>query len=117
MTVTALIAALACDRAEGAPQAVTLANEFHAVVLDNNAVYFGRVEQFGGPYLVLRNVYYVQTTVKPETKEPNSVLIRRGREWHAPDRMIIDSRHVVFVEPVTAESRVARLIAEDRARQ
>jgi hypothetical protein len=102
--VLALLAVSACGRVE-------LSNDFHAVLLDNNSVYFGRVENFGDAYLVLHEVYYLQAQAGDDGK-PTNVLVRRGREWHGPDRMIIDARHVVFLEPVTSGSRVAQLIAE-----
>ena len=107
----AILVAVACGGR------VELNQEYHAVLLDNNSVYFGRVENFGGEHLVLRDVYYVQTQVNPETKQSSNILIRRGGEWHRPDRMIIDSRHVVFLEPVTQGSQVAKLIEEDRRRK
>ena len=111
MLLPMLLCFAACER-----NAVKLENEFHAVLIDNNSVYFGRVENLGGPYIVLRQVYYVRTRVNPETKETTNELIRRGGEWHGPDRMIIDARHVVFIEPVTPGSQVAKLIAEDMAK-
>ena len=42
----------------------------------------------------------------------NNVLVKRGREWHAPDRMILNSNMIVLVEPVNPTSRVATLIAQ-----
>jgi hypothetical protein len=38
--------------------------------------------------------------------------VKRGKELHAPDRMIINQKSIVFVEPVGADSKVAQLIAE-----
>ena len=34
---------------------------------------------------VLHNVFYVQAAANANTKQTTSVLIRRGKEWHAPD--------------------------------
>lgn len=88
--------------------------EYHAVLLSNGSVYFGKLERLGGPNPVLRDVYYVQSTVDPQTKAVNSVLIKRGKEWHAPDRMILQASSIVFVEPVSSGSRVAQLIADSK---
>lgn len=89
-----------------------LSAEYHAVLLSNGSVYFGKLEGLGSPNPVLRNVYYVQSSVDPQTKAVTSVLVKRGGEWHAPDRMILQSSSIMFVEPVSPRSRVAQLIAE-----
>ncbi len=88
--------------------------EYHAVLLSNGSVYFGKLEAFDTPHPVLRDVYYVQSTVDPQTKAVNSILIKRGKEWHAPDRMILQRGNIIFVEPVGRDSRVAKLIAESK---
>ena len=88
--------------------------EFRAVLLDNGSAYFGKVDKETGDYLVLREVHYVQTATNAETKQVTNVLVKRGKEWHAPDRMVINKRHLVFCEPVARGSTVARLIDESR---
>jgi len=90
---------------------------YQAVLLDNGAVYFGRIEGLGTPYPVLRDVFYVQQGVNQQTREVTNVLVRRGQEWHAPNRMILNARHIVFIEPVGKDSRVAKLIEELKAKQ
>jgi len=90
------------------------ANKYYAVLLSNGAVYFGKLEGLGSAYPVLRDVYYVQTTTNPETKAVSSILVKRGKEWHGPDRMILNEKAVVFVEPVGADSKVSQLIAESK---
>jgi len=57
---------------------------------------------------------YVQAATDPSTKQTTKVLIRCGKEWHAPDYMVLNANHILLVEPVTAGSRVANLIAEVR---
>jgi hypothetical protein len=85
---------------------------YQAVLLDNNQVYYGRLSDLGTDYPVLTNVFYVQTVVNPQTKQTSNVLLKRGKEWHAPDKMLIDARHIVMIEPVTPGSTVAKLIDE-----
>jgi hypothetical protein len=87
---------------------------YQAVLLDNGSAYFGKLQGAGTPYPVLTDVYYVQSQVNQETKEVKSILIRRGNEWHAPDRMFLNARHIVLIEPVGANSKVAELIAQDK---
>jgi hypothetical protein len=106
------VAALAgCSglRREAAP---VLDTPYQAVLLDTGQVYFGKLEGAGSEYPVLRDVFYVQSSVNQETKQVTNVLVRRGKEWHAPDRMIFNARHIVLIEPVGPESKVAQLIAD-----
>jgi hypothetical protein len=87
---------------------------YQAVLLDNNQVYYGKVQGFGTPFPVLTDVYYVQQQVNQQTKEVKNILIRRGTEWHAPDRMVINANHIILVEPVSPTSKVAQLIADSK---
>jgi hypothetical protein len=89
-------------------------SKYYAVVLSNNSVYFGKLEGLGSPYPVLKDVYYVQSNVDPQTKEVKNTLIKRGKEWHAPDRMILNEKMIVFVEPVGDGSLVQQRITESK---
>jgi hypothetical protein len=88
---------------------------YQAVLLSNGSAYFGRLEGLGTPYPVLKEVYYVQSRPGQDPKQPVNVLVKRGKEWHAPDRMILNAAMIVFVEPVNPGSRVSQLIAEAAA--
>jgi hypothetical protein len=90
------------------------ANKFYAVLLTNNSVYFGKLQGLGSPFPVLTEVYYVQSSQNPETKAVSNVLIKRGKELHGPDRMILNEKSIVFVEPVGTGSKVDELIKESR---
>ena len=85
---------------------------YQAVLLDNNQVFFGKVSGLGTDYPVLTDVFYIQTAVNPETKQTSNVLLKRGKEWHAPDKMLLNAHHIIMIEPVTGGSTVAKLIAE-----
>jgi len=89
-------------------------SKYYAVLLSNGAVYFGHLQGFGTQFPVLKDVYYVQSTQNAETKSVSNVLIKRGKEWHSPDRMILNPGSIVFVEPVGVDSKVAQLIAESK---
>jgi hypothetical protein len=105
----------ACQRTPASPSSSAIdANKYYAVLLTNGSVYFGKVEGLGSPYPVLKDVYYVQSAVNQETKAVANTLVKRGKEWHAPDRMIINEKSIVFIEPVGLDSRVAQLIAESK---
>jgi hypothetical protein len=89
-----------------------LSTPYHAVALTNGQVFFGRIEALGTDYTVLRDVFYIQSRQNPDTKQVANVLIKRGGEWHAPDRMIINRQQVLLIEPVKEDSQVAKLIVE-----
>ncbi len=89
-----------------------LSTPYHAVALTNNQVYFGKVDGLGTGYVVLRDVFYIQSRVNPETKAMTNILVKRGGEWHGPDRMIVNREHMLLIEPVRADSQVAKLIEE-----
>jgi hypothetical protein len=104
-----------CGGAKSAPSSAAIdSGKYYAVLLTNGSVYFGKLEGMGSPFPVLRDVFYVQAgPVDPNTKQPQGmVLVHRGKELYAPDRMILTDKSIVFVEPVGADSRVAQLIKE-----
>lgn len=94
------------------PRAISFDQTYQAVLLSNNNVYFGKLEGYGTDNPVLTEVYYVQTVVDPETKVQSNILTKRGKEWHSPDRMYINPKQILIVEPVGPNSRVAELIKE-----
>jgi hypothetical protein len=91
---------------------LTFTSEYQAVFLDNGQVFFGKLSDTGSSYLTLRDIYYVQTLTDPAKKQTSNILIKRGSEWHNPEFMRINSKHVVVIEPVGADSQVAQLIRE-----
>jgi hypothetical protein len=93
-------------------RAVRFDSQFQAILLDTGQVYYGHLEGLGTSIPVITDVYYVNSITNPQTKEVANILVRRGKEWHAPDRMYLNARHIVMVEPVSPNSKVAQLIAE-----
>jgi hypothetical protein len=90
---------------------------FQAVLLDTGLVYFGKISGMNTPYPVLRDVYYIQTATNAQTKQTSNVLIRRGNEFHGPEFTVLEARHIVMVEPVGKNSKVAQLIAEQESKK
>jgi hypothetical protein len=45
-------------------------------------------------------------------KQTSNVLVKRGKELHAPDGMYLNPNSIVFVETVGEGSKVAQLISE-----
>jgi hypothetical protein len=85
---------------------------YQLVLLDNGQIYIGKLEQAGSDYPLLKDVFYLQRLVEGEKKEVKNVLVKRGGEWHMPEYMRINARHIVMIEPVAPESRMAQLIKE-----
>ena len=99
----------------GCSGGVKFPTEYQAVFLDNGQVYFGKVSDTGSAYILLDDVYYIQRVEEADKKEVKNVLIKRGNELHGPEFMRINTRHVVLIEPVSPDSRVAQLIREANA--
>jgi hypothetical protein len=116
--VTALsalaVAVAACTIAFVHPSPDT-GTTYQAVALMNGQMFFGKLEDSSREYLTLRDVFYIQGRQNPETKTVSSVLVKRGGEAHAPDRMLINRQQVLLVEPVKGDSQIAKLIAEQNA--
>ncbi len=88
---------------------------YQVVFLDNGQAFIGKLEQAASPYPLLRDVFYVQRQVEGDKKEVKNILTKRGGEWHMPEYMRINGRHIVMIEPVAPESRMAKLIQEAKA--
>ena len=108
MCVACLLATSGCSR----QNALAFSTPYQAVLLSNGSVYFGKLQGYGTALPTLTEVFYVVTKTDPESKQVSNVLVKRGKEWHAPDRMYLNPGSIVFVEPVGAQSKVAELIAQ-----
>ena len=91
---------------------VKLDTPYQAVLLDSGQVYYGQIEGLESPFPVMRDVFYIQSQQNPQTKEVTNILIRRGKEWHGPDRTVLNARHIIMIEPVSSSSKVAQLISD-----
>lgn len=113
LAVGLLAGSTACERGhrQKGPEITT---PYAAVLLDSGQLYYGKLVNAGSRFPELTDVYYIQSQVNQETKAVTSVLVRRGNEWHGPDRMFLNERHVVLIEPVGTASKVAQLIEADK---
>jgi hypothetical protein len=117
MILTLLFVFNGCSKSD---QKIKIDTDYKAVFLDNGQVFFGKLEEQGPSYVLLSDVFYVQSQVvqqEKDKKEVRNILIKRGNEWHGPDRMYINMSHVVVVEPVGANSKVAQLIKDAKAQK
>jgi hypothetical protein len=65
-------------------------------------------------YPVLRDIFYVVTKQDPQTKQVSNVLVRRGRELHSPEYMVLNRQSILFVEPVKEDSEIGKSIEEQK---
>ena len=114
VAVLAALAGVAGEYWFLAHRAVAMTTPYQAVLLSNGSAYFGRLEGLGTPFPVLRDVFYVQNSMDPQTKVVSNNLVKRGKEWHQPDRMILNANMIVLVEPVNPDSRVAQLMGAEK---
>jgi len=115
MIALAALLAAGCDKPGQAQQGVSFGTEYQAVFMDNGQTFFGKIENAGTAYPKLSDVFYIQREVNRETGEVKNILVKRGSEWHGPEYMVINAQHIVVIEPVAANSRVAQLIKEAKA--
>jgi hypothetical protein len=104
-----LVTGVGCEKVTGSPD---LSTPYQAVVLTNGQVYFGKLDRLGPAYPTLRDVFYIQSHQNPDTKQVTNTLVKRGRELHGPDYMILNAQHILFIEPVRADSQLGKLIEE-----
>ena len=95
-----------------APAKLELATTYQVVFLDNNNMYIGKMQQPGGDFIRLTNVYYIQNQANPETKQITKTLVRRSSELHKPELMYINTKHVVMIEPVAPDSQIAKIVEQ-----
>jgi len=92
---------------------------YQAVFLVSGQTYFGHYFDRIGPYVRIDDVYYIQQQPPSDPeKPPESRIVRRGGELHAPlPRVLVAKTAILFVEDLGASSPVARFIDGDRARR
>ena len=112
VVLSAMMLFQGCDKQGGTKENITFNTEYQGVLLNNGQYLFGKMEKAGSAYPVLKNVIYVRQQMDPETKQVKSSLFKRIMEPHAPDMMYINASSIVFIEPVSPNSKVAMLIKQ-----
>jgi hypothetical protein len=115
MFATFALLGTGCDKLNPTLKPLTFGTEYQAVFMDNGQTFFGKIENAGTPYPLLKEVYYIQREVNKDTNEVRNILVKRGSEWHGPEYMYINAQHIVVIEPVNPTSRVAQLIKEAKS--
>lgn len=90
--------------------------KLQAVFLNTGQVYFGNIKTLNNNYLILNNIFYLQTTGSGSTatssSNSNVTLVKLGCELHMPyDQMVINRTQVTFWENLQGNGQVAKAVA------
>ena len=119
--VVLLIVAVILAIAFSAPKSQSgyvLPNKLQAVFLNTGQVYFGNIKEINPQFIVLNNIYYLQTNSSSSSSSTSSSnnnvsLVKLGCELHAPyDQMVINMTEVTFWENLQSTGQVAKAVAQ-----
>jgi hypothetical protein len=94
-------------------------SKLQAVFLNTGQVYFGNIQAYNHQYVVLTNIYYLQTansgsstSTSSSSANTNVSLVKLGCELHQPyDQMVINTSQVTFWENLQSTGQVAKAVA------
>lgn len=97
-------------------------NQFQAVFLTNDQVYFGKVTDMNHDTITLKDVWYLRNASNATKDQQNSdqqqqvSLAKLGKsEVHGPeDEMHLDRRQVLFWENIRDDSQVVKAIKQQQ---
>lgn len=82
-------------------------SRYQAVILSNDKVYFGRIDDASDEFFQLDNAFFLRETRADAEAEPERSLLPVNREIHAPDNtMLIRKDEVVLVENLAEDSPI-----------
>jgi len=88
-------------------------NEYQAVFLTNQQIYFGRLTSPGGDFYYLRHVYYLASQASARGRGLQRTLVKLTADLHAPeDLMVINRSQILFVENLQPKGRAAQLMGQ-----
>jgi hypothetical protein len=87
--------------------------KLQSVFLNTGQVYFGNIKTLNNKYVVLTNIYYLQTSGNgTNNANANVTLVKLGCELHEPyDQMVINRSQVTFWENLQDNGQVAKAVA------
>lgn len=93
--------------------------KYKAIFLDNNDIYFGKVDYKNDNYVKIKDVYSLrvsQVTKKDkdgkDVQEPYFQIIKMGSEIHGPkNEMEITREHILYIQELEKTSQVLSTIA------
>lgn len=121
-----IVSGMFLEASDSTSKNMVKSEQYQAVFLTNDQVYFGNITNANNGRMVLENVYYLQVNqqIQPEQgsaqndQQPEVSLAKLGNELHAPeDRMFISSDKVVFWENLKPDGQVAQAIRQNEQAQ
>ena len=122
IVVIGLIAFLAIsDTTTNSESGYVESSKLQAVFLNTGQVYFGNITRLNNIYVVLTNIFYLQTSSNGSSSSSSSsssstsnnvTLVKLGCEIHAPlDQMVINRTSVTFWENLSPTGQVAKAVS------
>lgn len=98
-------------------------NQYYAIFLDNNDVYFGKISKRDDQFITLENTFYLRVTQVPQkTSDGKNVslssfdLIKVGTEVHKPkDKVQLQVSHIISLQELDETSEVIKVINNYKA--
>ncbi len=89
-------------------------DQYQAVFLSNDQVYFGKITSINDRYLVLEDIFYLNVDQNLQDTDETSVsLTKLGSELHGPeDQMFIYTKDIIFWENLKDDSQVVQAIEQ-----
>jgi hypothetical protein len=113
-----LIAANNSNTGDKSESSYIKTSKMQAVFLNTGQVYFGNITTLNDNYLVLTNIFYLQTSSSGSSASSstsssgNVTLVKLGCELHRPyDQMVINRAQVTFWENLQSDGQVATAVA------
>jgi hypothetical protein len=97
--------------------------QYQAVFLSNNQVYFGKLKLSFGRFVVLEDVYYLRVAQElQQNSQATSLsqiqLVKLGSEIHGPTpEMKINRGQILFVEDLKGDSEVVKAILDRKNKE
>lgn len=118
LLILALTLWLAAGNFKNAEAGEVKENQYQAVFLTNNQVYFGKISDINKSSIILTDVFYIETPNQAQgstdASNSNYTLRKLGaNELHAPeDQMVINREQVTFWENLKDNGQVVTKIKE-----
>jgi len=90
--------------------------EYQAIFTTTGHILFGKIEKVTPTYMIIRDVYVIQSRTDPTTKETVQFVTNRVNQYHKPDVTYLNPASVAMTEPVAPDSQVAKWIKEEKER-
>jgi hypothetical protein len=88
--------------------------EYQAIFTTSGHVMFGRIEKVTPTYMIVKDVYIIQSRIDPTTKATVQFVANRVNQYHKPDLTYLNPSTVSMTEPVAPDSQVAKWIKEEK---